>query len=119
MLAAGGGSTILKSGTAKADALVSGNSILSIDRTGHVVFTSPYTEMGQGSPTAAAVTWAEVNVAQCGYCQTGQIMSAIALLEQNPNPSEAEIASAMDGNLCRCGTYPRISQAIKLAVKKA
>lgn len=61
--------------------------------------------------------WAEINVAQCGYCQTGQMMSAIALLEQKNDPSDAEIAQAMDGNLCRCGTYPRIRQAIKRAVK--
>jgi len=62
--------------------------------------------------------WAEINVAQCGYCQTGQVMSAIALLEKNPNPSEAEIARAMNGNLCRCGTYPRVRQAVQLAVIK-
>lgn len=59
--------------------------------------------------------WAEVNVAQCGYCQTGQVMSAIALLEQNANPDDAEIARAMNGNLCRCGTYPRVKKAIKKA----
>ena len=59
--------------------------------------------------------WAEVNVAQCGYCQPGQIMSAIALLEQNPHPGDAEIDQAMNGNLCRCGTYPRVKAAIKLA----
>ena len=61
------------------------------------------------------IAWAEVNVAQCGYCQTGQVMSAIALLEENPKPSDADIARAMNGNLCRCGTYQRISQAIKMA----
>jgi isoquinoline 1-oxidoreductase subunit alpha len=63
------------------------------------------------------IAWAEVNVAQCGYCQTGQVMSAIALLEQNPQPSDAEIAVAMNGNLCRCGTYPRIRQAIRQAAE--
>ena len=57
--------------------------------------------------------WAEANVAQCGYCQTGQIMSAVALLEQNPHPSDAEIAQAMNGNLCRCGSYPRVLKAIQ------
>lgn len=59
--------------------------------------------------------WIEENVPQCGYCQTGQIMTAAALLKSNPNPSEAEIENAMNGNLCRCGTYDRIKKAIKKA----
>ncbi|MEK9787795.1 MAG: (2Fe-2S)-binding protein [Flavobacteriaceae bacterium] len=59
--------------------------------------------------------WIEHDVPQCGYCQAGQIMSASALLEANPNPSEEEIESAMNGNLCRCGTYTRIKAAIKTA----
>jgi aerobic-type carbon monoxide dehydrogenase small subunit (CoxS/CutS family) len=58
------------------------------------------------------VAWRELNVAQCGYCQPGQIMSAVALLERNPNPSDADIDAAMSGNICRCGTYTRIRQAI-------
>lgn len=56
--------------------------------------------------------WVEHNVPQCGYCQAGQIMSAAALLKRNPSPSEAEIDQAMAGNLCRCGTYNRIKEAI-------
>lgn len=63
--------------------------------------------------------WMEANVAQCGYCQTGQIMSAIALLESNANPSDSDIAQAMNGNLCRCGTYPRVKKAIALVVKSS
>ena len=59
--------------------------------------------------------WAELDVPQCGYCQSGQIMSAVALLKQTPSPTDAEIAAAMDGNLCRCGTYVRIRAAIKKA----
>jgi aerobic-type carbon monoxide dehydrogenase small subunit (CoxS/CutS family) len=59
--------------------------------------------------------WLEVDVPQCGYCQAGQIMSASALLKQNPNPSDEEINSAMNGNICRCGTYVRIHKAIKQA----
>ena len=59
--------------------------------------------------------WIEIDVPQCGYCQAGQIMSAAALLKSNPNPSDAEIESAMSGNICRCGTYIRIKQAIKTA----
>lgn len=57
--------------------------------------------------------WLNVNVPQCGYCQPGQIMSATALLKQNPSPNDADIDQAMKGNLCRCGTYPRIRAAIK------
>lgn len=59
--------------------------------------------------------WIQHIVPQCGYCQTGQIMSAVALLESNPKPSEQEIESAMAGNLCRCGTYNRIKEAIQTA----
>ncbi len=59
--------------------------------------------------------WLEVDVPQCGYCQAGQIMSAAALLKNNPNPSDEEIEGAMNGNICRCGTYLRIKKAIKLA----
>ena len=57
--------------------------------------------------------WIEHDVAQCGYCQAGQIMSAAALLEKNPSPTDDEIDSAMKGNICRCGTYVRIKSAIK------
>jgi len=57
--------------------------------------------------------WIDLDVAQCGYCQTGQIMSAAALLKNNPNPSDLEIENAMSGNICRCGTYLRIVEAIK------
>jgi isoquinoline 1-oxidoreductase alpha subunit len=62
--------------------------------------------------------WHEVDVPQCGYCQAGQIMSAAALLKKNPTPSDADINSAMAGNICRCGTYNRIRTAIHLAAKK-
>lgn len=59
--------------------------------------------------------WLEEQVPQCGYCQSGQIMAAVALLSQKPNPTEADIDTAMAGVLCRCGTYPRIRKAIKRA----
>ncbi len=62
--------------------------------------------------------WEEVDVPQCGYCQAGQIMSAVALLERTPNPTDAQIDEAMNGNLCRCATYLRIREAIHLAAKK-
>jgi isoquinoline 1-oxidoreductase alpha subunit len=61
--------------------------------------------------------WTELDVAQCGYCQPGQIMSATALLKATPNPDDAAIDAAMAGNICRCGTYPRIRAAIKAAAK--
>jgi isoquinoline 1-oxidoreductase alpha subunit len=61
--------------------------------------------------------WIELDVVQCGYCQSGQIMSAVALLETNTNPSDADIDAAMNGNICRCGTYPRIRAAIKRAAE--
>ncbi|HEY0769424.1 MAG TPA: 2Fe-2S iron-sulfur cluster-binding protein, partial [Sphingobacteriaceae bacterium] len=60
--------------------------------------------------------WLEHDVAQCGYCQTGQIMSAAALLKNNANPTDEEIENAMNGNICRCATYLRIKAAIKTAV---
>ncbi|RYU97335.1 (2Fe-2S)-binding protein [Emticicia agri] len=62
--------------------------------------------------------WLEHDVAQCGYCQAGQIMSAAALLREKPNPTEEEIELGMSGNICRCGTYLRIKEAIKTAAKK-
>ena len=65
------------------------------------------------------VAWNELNVPQCGYCQPGQLMSAAALLEQNKKPSDQDISGAMSGNICRCGTYPRIKAAIHLAADLA
>jgi isoquinoline 1-oxidoreductase alpha subunit len=59
--------------------------------------------------------WKQVNVPQCGYCQAGQIMSAASLLKRKPKPTDADIDSAMSGNICRCGTYARIRKAIKVA----
>lgn len=61
--------------------------------------------------------WQEVDVPQCGYCQSGQIMAATALLQQNPKPDDAQITAAMEGNLCRCGTYNRIRAAIHKAAE--
>ncbi|MCF7560182.1 (2Fe-2S)-binding protein [Sabulilitoribacter multivorans] len=61
--------------------------------------------------------WLEHDVPQCGYCQSGQIMNAAAFLKENPNPTDEDIETAMDGNICRCGTYTRIKKAIKTASK--
>jgi isoquinoline 1-oxidoreductase alpha subunit len=62
--------------------------------------------------------WRANNVPQCGYCQSGQIMSAVALLNQNPDPSDQEIINGMAGNICRCGTYQRIFAAVRTAAKE-
>ncbi|MCW2241253.1 (2Fe-2S)-binding protein [Azospirillum canadense] len=66
---------------------------------------------------AIQAAWQKLDVVQCGYCQSGQIMSAVALLTDNHNPSDSDIDAAMDGNVCRCATYPRIRAAIKDAAK--
>jgi isoquinoline 1-oxidoreductase alpha subunit len=66
---------------------------------------------------ALQVAWLQVDAPQCGYCQSGQIMSAAVLLKENPNPTDQDIDEAMSGNICRCGTYPRIRKAIHIAAK--
>ena len=76
---------------------------------------------GLGQPDALHAVqeaWVETQVAQCGYCQSGQVMQAASLLNENPNPTDEEIDEAMSGNLCRCGTYPRIRAAVHLASNK-
>ncbi|MCF8484033.1 MAG: (2Fe-2S)-binding protein [Rhodobacteraceae bacterium] len=82
---------------------------------GDVAGASVTTIEGLGSPAslnAVQAAWIDNQVAQCGYCQSGQIMQAASLLAQNPNPTLTEIDEAMSGNLCRCGTYPRIQAAV-------
>lgn len=79
------------------------------------------TIQGLGQPDALHAVqeaWVAHQVAQCGYCQSGQIMMAASLLAETPNPSDADIDEAMSGNLCRCGTYPRIRAAVKTAAAK-
>ncbi len=83
-------------------AAVAGKSVTTIEGLGDAEKLHPVQE-----------AWLEHNVPQCGYCQPGQIMSASALLANNPKPSDGEIDAAMSGNICRCGTYPRIRKAIK------
>lgn len=75
---------------------------------------------GLSGPSGQAVlaAWDERQVPQCGYCQSGQVMAAAALLDQNPNPSDADIDQAMQGNICRCGTYHRIRLAIHDAARQ-
>ena len=86
----------------------------------HVGDRSIVTIEGIGQDTvgrAVQDAWVEEDVVQCGYCQSGQIMSAAALLAKNPSPSDADIDQAMSGNVCRCGTYPRIRKAIHRAAE--
>lgn len=71
--------------------------------------------IGEKSLHAIQQAWGELKVPQCGYCQSGQIISAVALLKNKPNPTDEDINTAMNGNLCRCGTYDRIRKAIHLA----
>jgi isoquinoline 1-oxidoreductase alpha subunit len=73
---------------------------------------------GTGGLHPVQQAWIDEAVPQCGYCQPGQIMAASALLADNPRPSDRDIRDGMSGNICRCGTYPRIRQAIKRAAKK-
>jgi len=72
-------------------------------------------DKGQLGESEVQIAWREFKVPQCGYCQSGQMMSASALLKETPNPSDQEIIDAMQGNICRCGTYKRIKAAIKSA----
>ncbi|WP_031527645.1 (2Fe-2S)-binding protein [Dyadobacter crusticola] len=74
--------------------------------------------IGDGKLHAIQKAWIEEQVPQCGYCQSGQIMSAVALLKSNPKPTDADIDVAMSGNLCRCGTYDRIRKAIHRAAEE-
>ena len=73
--------------------------------------------LSQNNDHPVQKAWIEAQVPQCGYCQSGQILSAVALLERKPNPTDEDIDNAMNSVLCRCGTYPRVKKAIKLASK--
>jgi isoquinoline 1-oxidoreductase alpha subunit len=72
---------------------------------------------GLGGTHAVQQAWLEENVSQCGYCQPGQIMTTVGLLSQNANPTDDDILNALSGNICRCGTYPRIVKAVKTAAR--
>jgi isoquinoline 1-oxidoreductase subunit alpha len=100
---------------------VDGNAVRSCVTPVGTVTGAVTTVEGLGAPDAlhaVQAAWVEHQVAQCGYCQSGQIMSASALLQKNPAPTDADIDEAMSGNLCRCGAYPRIRTAIHDAAKR-
>jgi isoquinoline 1-oxidoreductase subunit alpha len=93
--------------------------ITSVDSVGNSQITT--IEAIGATPAGARIqkAWLDRDVPQCGYCQSGQIMSAAALLAGNPHPTDSQIADAMSGNICRCGTYVRIRDAIKLAAQSS
>ena len=101
--------------TVHIDGVATRSCVTTIDSVGGSAITT-IEAIGE-TPAGKAVqkAWLDLEVVQCGYCQSGQIMSAAALLAENPDPSDADIDDAMSGNICRCGTYPRIRAAIKRA----
>jgi isoquinoline 1-oxidoreductase alpha subunit len=111
----GCGAALCGACTVHIDGVATRSCITPIDSVGGSTITT-IEAIGE-TPAGKAVqkAWLDLEVVQCGYCQSGQIMSAAALLAENPAPSDADIDDAMYGNICRCGTYPRIRAAIKLA----
>jgi isoquinoline 1-oxidoreductase subunit alpha len=113
----GCGASLCGACTVQIDGVATRSCVTPIDSIGSSQVT---TIEGIGRTDAGAriqQAWLEHDVVQCGYCQSGQIMSAAALLASNPRPSDADIDEAMSGNICRCGTYVRIREAIKLAAQ--
>ncbi len=103
--------------TVHIDGVATRSCVTTIDSIGSSEVTT-IEAIGQ-TPAGAKIqkAWLDLEVVQCGYCQSGQIMSASALIAENPNPTDQDIDDAMSGNICRCGTYIRIREAIKLAAK--
>ena len=113
----GCGAALCGACTVHIDGVATRSCITPIDSIGSSEITT--IEAIGATPAGAAIqkAWLDHEVVQCGYCQSGQIMSASALLADNPHPSDADIDDAMSGNICRCGTYVRIREAIKLAAQ--
>ena len=111
----GCGAALCGACTVHIDGVATRSCVTTIDSVGGSAITT-IEAIGE-TPAGKAVqnAWLDLEVAQCGYCQSGQIMSAAALLAENPQPSDGDIDDAMYGNICRCGTYPRIRAAIKQA----
>lgn len=113
----GCGAALCGACTVHIDGVATRSCVTPIDSVGSSQVTT--IEAVGATATGAAIqkAWLEQEVVQCGYCQSGQIMSAAALLASNPRPTDADIDDAMSGNICRCGTYVRIREAIKLAAQ--
>ena len=111
----GCGAALCGACTMHIDGVATRSCVTTIDSVGGSAITT-IEAIGE-TPAGKAVqkAWLDLEIVQCGYCQSGQIMSAAALLAENPGPSDADIDDAMYGNICRCGTYPRIRAAIKQA----
>ena len=103
--------------TVHIDGVATRSCITTIESIGNSQITTIEAVGARPSGAKIQKAWLEHEVVQCGYCQSGQIMSASALLESNPHPTDADIDDAMSGNICRCGTYRRIREAIKLAAQ--
>ena len=103
--------------TVHVDGTATRSCITTIDSIGDSTITTIEAISATRSGARIQKAWLDHEVPQCGYCQSGQIMSAAALLESNPNPKDSDIDDAMSGNICRCGTYVRIREAIKLAAQ--
>ena len=113
----GCGAALCGACTVHIDGVATRSCVTPIDGIGKSAVTT--IEAVEMTPSGAKIqkVWLDHEVVQCGYCQSGQIMSASALLASNPNPSDSDIDKAMSGNICRCGTYVRIREAIKLAAQ--
>jgi isoquinoline 1-oxidoreductase alpha subunit len=113
----GCGAALCGACTVHIDGSAARSCITSIDSVGDSKITTIEAIGGTTAGAKIQKAWLDHEVAQCGYCQSGQIMSASALLASNPHPTDAAIDDAMGGNICRCGTYVRIRQAIKVAAQ--
>ena len=113
----GCGAALCGACTVHIDGVATRSCITSIDSIDKSAVTTIEVIGGTASGAKIQKAWLDHEVVQCGYCQSGQIMSASALLASNPHPTNADIDDAMSGNICRCGTYVRIREAIKLAAQ--
>jgi isoquinoline 1-oxidoreductase alpha subunit len=113
----GCGAALCGACTVHIDGVATRSCVTPIDSIGKSAVTTIEAVGATSSGAKIQKAWLDHEVVQCGYCQSGQIMSASALLASNPQPSDADIDDAMSGNICRCGTYVRIREAIKLAAQ--